>query len=218
MHLIYGQPLHLVDTSDYPITNQQRPDPTPSTSVPTSFMQNVQTSRAAAAKFSAVDQFRHFAPQPQPSRPVAQNGVVSVPKPAPIPVPGPHVPHQPTLLSAGLQPRRSIPGTAITAYPVIVGPNSSTSFGTLNISKMATPKINGVKNSIISTSAAAGPSNPKRARSPSNTSKPKKLKPDGQGLCPFCQNKKHTTMESCPFVANSTSERYFLSVPLCRCF
>ena len=213
MHLIYGQPLHLVDTSDYPITNQQRPDPAPSTSVPTSFMQNVQTSRVAAAKFSTADQCRRFAPQPQPSRPVVPSGTVSGPKPAPMPVSGPHVPHQSTPLSVGLV----TPGAAITVYqagPMTVDLNSNTSFGVFNISKMAT-----VKDSSVSTNVAAGSLKLKRSRSPSTGPrlKLKKLKSDAQDLCPFCHNKKHTTMGSCPFVANSTPEKYFLFDTLCRC-
>ena len=96
---------------------------------------------------------------------------------------------------------------------MIVGLNSNTSFGVFNISKLAT-----VKNSSVSTNVAVDPSKPKRARSLSDGSKArKKPKSDGQDICPFCQNKKHTMTELRPSVANSTSERYFLSVTLCRC-
>ncbi|CAL1695101.1 unnamed protein product [Somion occarium] len=90
IHLIYGQPLHIVDVSKYP-QPFRRPEPDTTARVPSSFMQNVQTSMQAASRSTTTRPLPkpkkkatgHLAPKPSTS---------TTPYPAPVPIPKPIAP------------------------------------------------------------------------------------------------------------------------------
>lgn len=141
MHLIYGQPLHLVDISDYPPA-LQRPNATSSAGVPASFIQSVQKSKKAAVKSGPSKPPKPAKPPaPKPYKPPTHsstvlNGVASSSKLVSSAVAGPSKASNSALFTTAPRPRQSLPaivppsvpglssiplhaGTSIVPYPMI---------------------------------------------------------------------------------------------------
>lgn len=130
MHLIYGQPLHLVDISEYPST-LQRPDPTPSAGVPASFIQNVQASKKAAVKAGLNTLSRHSAPKksaPKPSastsKPPADSGVASSSKIVSSTTSGTSKATHPSLFATDPLSHHPVPGSFSVPAPSSAGQSS----------------------------------------------------------------------------------------------